>query len=119
VDESEERRRWVPWVLLLVLILGAALAVYFVIRYAIQRDDNASDVPLKRSNLNTGELESFESCSDLLEDLRFSSSPVFIGDLDTHSLHTRWYDRDRQQVQDLASASSLMEGGVGNLQVRL
>jgi hypothetical protein len=62
VDEGEERRRWVPWFLLALLIVALGVAVVFIVQ-ATRSEPESPTIP--NSNLRRGveaKVEKFDGC---------------------------------------------------------
>jgi xanthosine utilization system XapX-like protein len=81
VDDEDERPRWLPWVLLLALILGVALGMYFIIT---NLRSPSPAVPSARSgsqlfNVNDGKVKDIAECADLIGRLRTTAIESFLG----------------------------------------
>lgn len=79
VDEGEERTRWVPWVLLALLIIIVGISTFFIVQ-TIKKDP---DTP-KQNNSNRrafdGKEEQFDGCgtNGLMGRLRYTAKQTTI-----------------------------------------
>lgn len=73
VDESEERTRWVPWVLLAAVIIGAVVAAVVIIRFAVNSDDGTQSSAPKTFNPNNEGYSRYTECAPMMARLRQTS----------------------------------------------
>ena len=73
MDESEERTRWVPWVLLAAVIVGAVVAAVVIIRFAVNNDDGTRSSASKLVNLNNGKFSRYQDCASIMARFRQTS----------------------------------------------
>ena len=63
VDEGEERRRWVPWILLALLIIAVGIATYFIMQAHRRSTESAPEPDGNLQNLGfNGDVETFDAC---------------------------------------------------------
>lgn len=91
VDESEERTRWVPWVLLAAVIVGAVVAAVVIIKYAVNTEDGTQSSAAKRVDLNGGEYTQYQDCASMMARLRPTSQQHIFSPREALSAHqSRW-----------------------------
>lgn len=64
VDEGEERRRWLPWMLLVLLIIGVGIAIFFIVRAMKREEEESTSRNSSLRRPDQGKIERFSSCGD-------------------------------------------------------
>lgn len=112
VDEGEERRRWVPWILLALLIIAVGIGTFFIVR-ALKKEPESPTKPnsILRKAFE-GQIDKFGSCGggerSLIARLRDTAKETTI----QHSgvLQSQWDKADTVWV----NTSSISMAGISN-----
>lgn len=112
VDESEERTRWVPWVLLAAVIVAAVVAAVVIIRFAVNSDDGTQSSASKVVNLDNGKYSRYQECAPIMARLRQTSQENDFSPEVSHQTRLNKGASSNQDTPEVLQYTSTSDGQV-------